>query len=214
MKKFLSYLWPTTRKFSSEINGTLEVTYINGKKVVDSENANYSYGSLLKILEFGLKQVSLKSVENLLILGMGGGSVIHSLRSSFEYSKNIVAVEIDSEIIKLAKQEFGISNSENLQIIEGDAFEFVKASKEKFQLIIIDLFIDLNVPPIFYGKEFCENVSKLLDESGSIIFNVGINLENEWGTSDRIMANFGSDFQFQIHDKVNGTNSLLIGKKL
>ena len=213
MKKFLSYFWPTTRRFSSEINGTLEVTYINGKKVLDSENANYSYGSLLKILEFGLKKVDFKSVENLLILGMGGGSVIHSLRNTFKYTKNIVAVEIDPEIIKLAKQEFGICNSENLQIIEGDAFEFVKTSAEKFQLIIIDLFIDLNVPPMFYGKEFCEKVSKLLDESGSIIFNVGINLENEWGTSDRIMANFGSDFHFQIHDKVNGTNSLLIGKK-
>lgn len=214
MKKFLSYIWPSTRRFSSEINGTLEVTYINGKKVLDSENANYSYGSLLKILEFGLKKIDLKSVESILILGMGGGSIIHSLRNIFEYKKNIVAVEIDSEIITLAKEEFGIFNSDNLQIIEGDAFEFVKTSEDKFQLIIIDLFIDLNVPPIFYGKEFCENVSKLLDESGSIIFNVGINLEKESGTSEKIMANFGSDFQFQIHDKVNGTNSLLIGKKL
>src|SRR5690606_22496419 len=214
MKKFLSYLWPITRRFSSEINGTLEVTYINGKKVLDTKNANYSYGSLQKILEFGVTKVDLKSVENILILGMGGGSVMKSLRETFEYTKNIVAVEIDPEIINLAKQEFGISPSENLQIIEGDAFEFVKTSKEKFQLIIIDLFIDLNVPPIFYGKEFCGNVSKLLDKDGSIIFNVGVNLENKSGTSEKIIANFGSDFQFQMHQKVNGTNTLLIGNKI
>jgi predicted membrane-bound spermidine synthase len=214
MKKFLSYFWPTTRRFSSEINGILEVTYINGKKVLDTKNANYSYGSLQKILEFGLKKIDLKSVENILILGMGGGSVIHSLRNTFKYTKNIVAVEIDPEIIKLAKQEFGISNSENLQIMEGDSFEFVKTSEDKFQLIIIDLFIDLNVPPIFYGKEFCENISKVLDINASIIFNVGVNLEKESGTSEKIIANFGSGFQVQMHNKVNGTNSLLIGKKL
>ena len=214
MKKFLSYIWPITHRFSSEINGPLEVTYINGKKVLDTKNANYSYGSLQKILKFGLTKIDLKSVENILILGMGAGSVIQSLRETFDYKKNIIAVEIDPQIIKLAKEEFGIISSENLQIIEGDAFGFAKTSKEKFQLIIIDLFIDLNVPLIFYGKEFCENVSNLLDKDGSILFNVGVNLESKSGTSEKIITNFGSGFQFQILQKVNGTNTVLIGKKL
>lgn len=214
MKKILSFVWPVTKRFHSEINGSLEVTYINGKKVLDTKNANYSYGSLQKILEFGLRKVDLKNVENILVLGMGGGSVIHSLRTKFEYKKNIVAVEIDSQIIKLAKEEFGIAPSEELQIIEGDAFEFVKNSNSKFQLIIIDLFIDLNVPPIFYEKEFCENVSNLLEKQGSIIFNVGVNLEKQSVTTEKIIANFGSGFQFQILQKVNGTNTLLILTKL
>ena len=214
MKKFLSYIWPTTRRFSSEINGTLEVTYSNDKKVLDTENANYSYGSLQKILEFGLRKVDLKNVDNILVLGLGGGSVVHSLRNKFKYTKNIVAVEIDPEVIKLANREFGISPSENLQIMEGDAFEFAKISEEKFQLIIIDIFIGLNVPPIFHGKEFCENVSKLLGSNSSLIFNVEINLEKQSKTSEKIIENFGSDFQFQMFQKVNGTNSLLIGKKL
>lgn len=214
MKKTLSYLWPTTRRFSSEINGTLEVTYINGKKVLDTENANYSYGSLQKILEIGLTKVNLKDVENILLLGMGGGSIIHSLRNTFEYTKNIVAVEIDPAIIKLAKDEFGITTSEKLQIIEGDAFQFVKTSKEKFQLIIIDLFIDTNVPPIFYGKEFCENTAKLLKKNGSLIFNIGINLEKKSKTIETLTSNFGNSLEFQILPKVNGTNTLMVGQNL
>ena len=213
MKKFLSYFWPNTRRFSSEINGTLEITYVNGKKVLDTKNANYSYGSLQKILEIGLTKVHLKSVENLLILGMGGGSIIHSLRDTFEYRKNIVAVEIDPAIIKLADEEFGISSSENLQIIETDAFHYVNTSEEKFQLIIIDLFIDLSVPTIFYEKEFCENVSKLLDKSGSVIFNVGVNLGKKSKIPEEVISNFGNDFHFQRLEKVNGTNLLLIGQK-
>lgn len=213
MKKLLSYVWPTTHRFYSEINGTLEVTYVNGKRVLDSENANYSYGSLQKILEFGLKKIDLKSVENVLLLGMGGGSIIKSLRENFKYEKNIVAVEIDPAIIKLAKEEFGIFPSETLQIIKSDAFKFVENSKEKFQLIIIDLFIDTNVPSIFYGKEFCENISGLIQNKGSLIYNVGINLEKNSRTIETITSNLGSDFQFQMHQKVNGTNSLLIGKK-
>lgn len=214
MKKLFSYIWPTTRRFPSKINGTLEITYVNGKKVLDTENANYSYGSLQKILEIGLTKVNLKPVENILLLGMGGGSIIHSLRNTFEYSKNIVAVEIDPEIIKIANEEFEISNSEKLQIMEGDAFQFVKNCDEKFQLIIIDLFIDINVPPIFYGKEFCENASNLLGNDGSIIFNAGVNIEHESEITKKIISNFGNDFKFETYQKVNGTNSLLIGKKL
>jgi len=213
MKKILSYIWPTTRRFSSEINGTLEVTYINGRKILDTSNANYSYGSLQKILEIGLTKVNLKSVENLLLLGMGGGSVIKSLRKTFEYKKNIVAVEIDPKVIRLAKDEFGISSSEKLQIIQQDAFEFVKNSEEKFQLIIIDLFIDLDVPPIFYEKEFCNNVSSLLMKNGAVIFNVGVNLEKDSTTVEKIISNFGKDFSFKTLTKVNGTNTLIIAQK-
>ncbi len=213
VKKFLSYIWPTTRRFSSEINGTLEITYVNGKKVLDTENANYSYGSLQKILEIGLTKVDLNPVENILLLGMGGGSIIHSLKNTFKYTKKIVAVEMDPTIIKLAKEEFGISPSETLQIIEGDAFQFVKTSQEKFQLIIIDLFIDTKVPPIFYRKEFCENTAKLLHKNGSFIFNVGVNLEKQDTKVEIIPTNFGSGFEFKLLPKVNGTNSLLIGKK-
>jgi len=214
MKKILSYIWPTTRRFSSEINGTLEVTYVNGKKVLDSANANYSYGSLQKILEIGLTKVDLNSVENILLLGMGGGSIIHSLRNTFEYTKNIVAVEIDPAIIKLAKEEFGITTSEKLQIIEGDAFQFVKTSKIKFQLIIIDLFIDLAVPNIFFEKEFSSNVSALLQNNGFLIFNVGVNLEKNSDTVETLTSNFGNGFEFKILPKVNGTNTLLILRKL
>lgn len=214
LKKLISYIWPTTRRFSSEINGTLEVTYINGKKVLDTENANYSYGSLQKVLEIGLTKVDLKSVENLLLLGMGGGSIIKSLRKTFEYQKNIVAVEIDPEIIKLAKDEFGIFASEKLQIIQEDAFEYVKTSEEKFELIIIDLFIDLDVPPIFYEKEFCINVSSLLQKKGFIIFNVGVNLEKNSDFVENIISNFGNGFEFKILSKVNRANTLLVAQKL
>lgn len=213
MKKLLSYLWPITKRYSSKINGTLEVTLINGKKVLDTENANYSYGSLQKILEFALREVELSSVENILLLGMGGGSVIKSLRKKFDYQKHLVAIEIDPEIIKIAKAEFGIIESENQHIIQDDAIHYVKNASDIFQLIIIDLFIDSNVAPIIFGAEFCNNLSRILDNNGCIIFNIGINLESDSDKSQAIISHFGKDFDFQKHSKVNGSNTLLIGKK-
>lgn len=213
-KKILSYLWPITKRFSSEINGTLEVTYINGKKVLDTANANYSYGSLQKILEFGLEQIDLKPVKNILLLGMGGGSVIGSLRKKFDYEGNIVAVEIDPQVIQIAAKEFGITESHNQRIVQDDAFQFVKECNERFQLIIIDLYIDTEVPAVFLEREFCQEVSQRIEEQGFLIFNVGIGLKNSPEKMQEIIPFFGKRFHFQEHHRVNGENSMLIGRKV
>lgn len=59
MKRFLSYIWPITKRIESAVNGTLEITWINGKKILDTKNANYSYGSLQRILKFGLSKIEV-----------------------------------------------------------------------------------------------------------------------------------------------------------
>lgn len=212
--KILSYLWPVTRRFSSEINGTLEVTFINGKKVLDSENANYSYGQLQKVLEFGLAQVDLKTVKNILLLGMGGGSIIHSLRDNFGYNGSITAIEIDPKVIEIAGKEFGIAESQNQHIIQGDAFQYVENCKDAFQLIIVDLFIDTEVPAVFYERKFCQNLAKRIASNGFLIFNLGMGLKNDSEMAEKVTSYFGKEFHFQIHPRVQGTNTLLIGKKI
>ncbi|MAP80684.1 MAG: spermine synthase [Aequorivita sp.] len=213
MKKILSYIWPTTQRYTSTYNNTLEVTYIDGKKLLDTQNANYSYGSLQKILEFGISKIDIQNTKNILLLGLGGGSVIKSLREKFKYRKNIVAVEIDPQVIKLAKEEFEITASEKLQIIQDDAFQYIKKTKKEFQLIIVDLFIDTKVPAVFYEEEFCKNLKKLIEVNGYLIFNAGIELGKNSKITTRIIKNFGSGMEFTVFKKVNSTNTLLIALK-
>ncbi len=214
LKKILSYLWPITRRYSSKINGLLEVTYIDGKKVLDSKNANYSYGQLQKVLEFGVEKIDLNGVKNILLLGMGGGSIVRSLREKFKYTGLIIAVEIDPKVIEIAKEEFGIVESPNQSIVQEDAFIYVKNSNEAFQLIIIDLFIDSEVPTIFFEQEFCRNVADCIDLNGFLIFNLGMGLKENSGIIRKVMSYFGDEFELNIHFQVHGLNELLIAKKI
>jgi spermidine synthase len=58
IQKIVSYLYPIkVKEISSERSGSLEVTLVNGKLVIDSENANYSYGSLQQVLKKGLHYI-------------------------------------------------------------------------------------------------------------------------------------------------------------
>ncbi|MBF9221042.1 spermidine synthase [Hymenobacter ruricola] len=170
-QKFLSYFFPFTRKITSEFSGELEITVSNGRKVLDSLNANYSYGSLQRILKFGLAQVSLPGLGRVLLLGLGGGSAVATLRLDFGFKGHITAVDIDPVVISIARDEFGIIEAENLQIVCADAFTFVKTHPARFDLIIVDLFIDNQVPAKFLAADFWQDTCRLLRPAGHLIFN-------------------------------------------
>lgn len=212
-KKLLSYLWPQTIKVESDCNGILEVTYYNGKKMLDSKNANYSYGSLQKILEFGIDKVQLEEVNSVLILGLGAGSVVTSLRNKFLYKGKITAVEFDKKVIDIAKTSFGLEENELLNIIYGDAFDFLKKNKNTYDLIIVDLFVDQKVPKQFYSQEFCNYLYQSISIKGSLIFNIGIHQHDD-GYRNKVkhyLSKLG--LKTTQYNKILTTNSLLIANK-
>lgn len=213
MKRILSYIWPFTSYLDSEFNGKLEVTWVNGKKVLDGQNSNYSYGSLQRILNYSLSKVYNPSISESLLLGLGGGCVIESLRDTFEYTGQITAIEIDATIINIATKEFNISDGDGLRIIKIDAFNYVTQCKSQYDLIIIDLFIDNEVPDKFYSFRFWEALIPLINLDGYVIFNAGIKLANN-DRIDKISANFRNNMKFTKYELVDGTNTILIGKKL
>ncbi len=214
MAKLLSYLYPITKKVKSEINGTLEITWYNGKKHLNSKNANYSYGSLQRILRFGLEKLDLKNVNSILILGLGGGSVIETLKTDFNYQNQITAVDIDPQIIAIAKNEFQIETSKNLNIICDDALHYIENTPDTFDLIIIDLFIDLTVPESFLEMPFWEDVLTCKTASGSILFNAS--LEKEVSLKLETIINYLKShiYQVDVYEKVNQTNTVVLAKSL
>lgn len=208
-KKILSYFWPLTRKVKSDQNGVLEITWDNGKKVLNSQHTNYSYGNLQKVLAHGLSQIEFDHNREALILGMGAGSIIASLREEFDYRQKITAVEIDSKIIKMAREDFQILDYSPLDIQQTDAASFVKSCTKQFGLIIIDLYKDTQVPVKFYQTPFWNHLLPLLQNDGIILFNSGLtpdsqhqisSFQNEWdgklefreipfsGTTNRLLA--------------------------
>ena len=209
MKKFFSYIYPVTKKITSKYSGELEITWYNGKKHLNSKNANYSYGSLQKILKIGLQKIDLTDCEEILILGMGGGSVIKSLRDDFNYKQYITAVEIDPVIIKIADEEFGVRSNEKLNVICDDAQLFMQLNTKKFDFVIVDLYIDTKVPSPFLETPFWQN---LINATKVILCNASLELNNDDKLKNIRQFLKKNNFNVENYDKVNGTNNLLIAK--
>lgn len=215
MKKWFSYIWPYTRQVESEYSGTLEITWMNGRKMLDSKQANYSFGSLQRVLEAGLAQVQVVPEASVLVLGMGGGSVIHSLRNQYNHTGPVTAVELDAKIIALARTEFGLSEFSNVEIVQGDALHVVANTVQKYDLVIVDVFIDNTVPAPFYSLDFCLRISGLLPEEGQIIWNLGLNQVRQGKEADVISCfQEAPGFTHILLENVEGTNAVLCVKKI
>ena len=102
IRKILSYLIPIPIfKTKSYWSKSIEVTWANGELVLDSENTNYSYGSLQRILRLGLKKIGfhqIRTMNKILVLGVAGGSVIKTLTDEIHCKGRITGVEIDAAV--------------------------------------------------------------------------------------------------------------------
>ncbi|WP_027125575.1 spermidine synthase [Gelidibacter mesophilus] len=214
MSKLLSYLYPITKKIQSEFSGILEITWYNGKKHLNTKNANYSYGSLQRILKFGLEKIDLKKVNSILLLGLGGGSVIETLRHDFSYANHITAVDIDPTVIEIAKNEFNLKEDEHLKIICEDALLFMQLNNQQFDLIIIDLFIDVDVPKQFLAIPFWNDILGASATNGTILFNASLDKTKSNALNDVIEFLKSHMYHTEVFEKVNTTNTLVLSKGL
>nr|WP_321229570.1 fused MFS/spermidine synthase [uncultured Psychroserpens sp.] len=214
MIKLISHIIPITRTVKSQFSGTLEITWINGKKHLNTKNANYSYGALQAVLKFGLDKIDLNKVNSILLLGLGGGSVIQTLRKDFKYQKHITAVDIDPVIIDIAKSEYDVQDTSELKIICQDAIEFVKQNSQQYDLIIVDLFIDTSIPKVFLTLNFWNDIIKLKSANGVILFNASLEKERSNDLKTVIKFLKSKVYQVDVFEKVNNVNTVVITKSL
>ncbi|WP_333693876.1 spermidine synthase [Flavobacterium sp.] len=174
-KKIISYLYPINLyKTTSEISKTLEITLVNGQLVMDSQNTNYSYGSLQRILRKGLLAIGVDKItpmQHILVLGVAGGSVVKTLTEEFEYKGKITGVEYDEAVINLAESYFHLNKIPNFNLIHHEAFEFVLKTKLKYDLIIIDIFQDIHMPSFLFENFFQDRLVDILNPNGFLLFN-------------------------------------------
>jgi spermidine synthase len=219
IKKIFSYLIPIKiYQSKSSLNKSIEVTWANGELVLDSENTNYSYGSLQRILRIGLKNIGFEKIaamEHILVLGVAGGSVIKTLVDEIKFQGKITGVEIDSDIINVANNFFALDKISQLDIVVDDAFEFVLKTKSKYDLIIIDIFQDTTMPNFLFETFFINRICFLLRSKGFILFNTMILNETQNIRNQKYVSGFyKNQFRIRTIPRIEIHNELIVIEKL
>ncbi len=159
--------------YQSRINPDLEVAIINGRYQLNAGKVNYSFGPLHDAFrKYFRKDVpKLYDDSNVLILGFGAGSVASILRTELGFNCHITGIEADEKVIEIARMHFYLDKLKNIETHVSDAFDYVESCSGKFDLIVIDIYIDDKVPVKFESREFIERIYNCLNDGGKVVFN-------------------------------------------
>ena len=95
-----------------------------------------------------------------------------------------------------------------------DAFEFILKTKEKYDLIIIDIFQDTQMPNFLFQDFFINRINFLLKVNGFILFNTMILGEKDKERNQQYRSRFDDNYSVRMYPKVEEHNELFTIKKL
>ena len=141
-------------------------------------------------------------IYNALILGLGAGIVIRSIRDLAPSAK-IDIVDLNLELFEPSHKFFFDLDSDNLELYHEDAYHFVARAQKKYDYICCDIFgSSLEVPDYVLSGELAEKVKHCLSETG--IF--AINTHRQFHKS--LIESLSSGFNFVF--SLPGNNCLLL----
>ncbi|MEK7166241.1 MAG: methyltransferase domain-containing protein, partial [Patescibacteria group bacterium] len=111
-----------------------------------------------------------KAVKRVLILGVGGGTVVQLISKKFPQA-NITGIDIDPVIVEVGKEYFNLGTVKNLQLIIGDVLDDSINLGKNFDLVIVDLFKGYKIPKDLGKEKILRKIRSTLAKDGLVIFN-------------------------------------------
>jgi len=153
-------------------------------------------------------------LKNVLILGLGAGSLVKHLYNYFP-DVNIVAVELREKVIELASEYFLLPDTDDrFSLFNQSASEWLlnHESTTKYDLIIVDMFLtsesakDICIDP----KDHIAIIHNLLSENGIATFNHLGNNVYSYSSYHDISSAFSHNL-FSID--IESTNTILLASR-
>ena len=139
-----------------------------------TENDEYVYQEMITHVPL----IAHGNAENVLIIGGGDGGALREVERHKEVKK-IVLVEIDPTVIDLSKKYFPMIcknafSDPRVEIVIQDGTEYVKAMKNRFDVIICDSTDPIGPGKVLFTPEFYANCKKALRKGGIFVNHTGV----------------------------------------
>jgi len=109
--------------------------------------------------------------KKMLLIGLAGGSIPKKLNKEFP-NMEIDAVELDPEVIKLAKDHFNIKEGKQLRLHAQDGRLFLTRTQTQYDIIMLDAYFTDAMPFHLATKQFFELAQKKLTPNGIVVANL------------------------------------------
>lgn len=118
--------------------------------------------------------------KQILLLGTGGGSLVHFLRHHYRNS-HLTSIDIDGELLDLMHEKMHLPQADDqLTYVIDDADHYLQHCNQTFDLILVDLFIGDQSPDWLLSAASMKRLYTRLNSSGAVAYNLLINDESEF----------------------------------
>jgi spermidine synthase len=149
--------------------------------------------------------------SKILIIGLGGG-VLPTEMEKYVSGATIDIIEIDPDVLRLAKEYFYFKESDRVRVHIGDAFNLVPILKDQYDIIIVDAFSTNYIPFHIMSKEFFESVFNVTSDVGVVAANVSNSHPSFYSQINTIRQIFG-DFLYLANGTRNEVSSMIFAVK-
>lgn len=186
-KRALSYLYEIEiERYSSELNPELWVSMKRGRFLLNTPEAVYSYEDKYDnfgkaIHHFGSERFRPKTRESpqdsrsendILLLGLGMGSIPLIFERKHELKLDFTAVEKDPAVIELFSKYALPQLKSSVTVVQADAAIWTELCEEQFAVIMMDVFVDDTIPEAFQTHRYLQNLNRILRPGGLLLYNV------------------------------------------
>jgi spermidine synthase len=109
--------------------------------------------------------------KKMLLVGLGGGSIPKKLNKEFP-NLEIDAVELDPEVIKMAKDHFNVKEGKNLRLFAQDGRLFLTRTQQQYDIILLDAYFTDAMPFHLATRQFFELAQRKLTPNGIVVANL------------------------------------------
>ncbi|HTN23419.1 MAG TPA: fused MFS/spermidine synthase [Solirubrobacteraceae bacterium] len=142
------------------------------------------------------------------ILGNAAGTTARAYGHFFPHTR-IDAVEIDGELTDIGRRYFDLRGP-HLRTHTADARPYLRRTKERYDVIVVDAYRQPYIPFYLATKEFFELARARLRPGGMVIINVG-HPERSSRLERVLSATMAAVFPTVVRDPSQPTNTMLVG---
>jgi spermidine synthase len=135
-------------------------------KVGDPDHLELEYA---RVMPVGLAFV--EKPKRVLIVGLGGGTIPSFLHKHYP-EMTIDVVDIDPDVVDVAKRFFGFREDATMHAYVADGRRFIEECKKPYDIIFLDAFGADDIPYHLTTREFLQAVRRALTPKGVVVGNV------------------------------------------
>jgi predicted membrane-bound spermidine synthase len=176
--KFIHYLKSYVKEVPLETirrseTDALHVSLKQGRLMLSTDFTIYSWDDLYKNFLWGLGMIPFDRFEckRMLVLGLGLGAIPYMMEKVYRQKWEVHAVEIDPEVIRLARKYNFPRIKCQPKVYCEDAFGYLLKNEEKYDVIIVDVCKEDSIPFQFESIPFLESIRSSMSEGGLVLFN-------------------------------------------